>query len=62
MSTMVSAMSSSYGEEAELAPYRALSRSAVVSLVLGVQLLLQALALDMQSVPKQPIQRRRPRD
>ncbi|MFN8547574.1 MAG: glycosyltransferase family 2 protein [Candidatus Eisenbacteria bacterium] len=31
---------------------------AVVSLVLGVQLLLQALALDMQSVPKQPIQRR----
>ncbi len=31
---------------------------AVVSLVLGVQLLLQALALDMQSVPRQPIQRR----
>jgi hypothetical protein len=35
MSTTVSAMSPGFGEEAELAPYRALSRSAVISLVLA---------------------------
>ncbi|MCC7144299.1 MAG: glycosyltransferase family 2 protein [Candidatus Eisenbacteria bacterium] len=32
---------------------------AVVALVLGVQLLLQALAIDVQNVPRRPIQRRR---
>jgi hypothetical protein len=36
MSTTISAMSPIHGEEAELMPYRALSRSAVVSLVLAI--------------------------
>jgi hypothetical protein len=36
MSTTISSMSPVYGDEAELVPYRALSRSAVVSLVLAV--------------------------
>jgi hypothetical protein len=35
MTSTMSAMSPSYGDEAELMPYRSLSRSAVVSLVLG---------------------------
>ena len=35
MSTTISSMSPVYGDEAELVPYRALSRSAVVSLVLA---------------------------